>query len=490
MNIHEMGLLRRLWGTVKGLAAVMFFAAVFSMTVYAYTQTEGTVIPATAKIRAEANTTSAVVGSTAAGKSITITDEVTGSDGSTWYQVIVDASTKGYIRSDLVKKPGGASQPQPPAQSETLGAAPAASSAVTDMERQSGKVTPKSARVRKSASPEGDLVASVSRGTVVTVSGKAKGTDGKEWFKVSFTYNGSTIAGFIRADLITFGELPEEEPAVTEITGTKDENADTPKEGQSESAEQPPTETEPGTEAVSGNEAVPEEPQAGGDVPEGEKGLKVVVWSPEETPKLPDGFQEVSTPVDGEMIRAWQNGEFFIVYGESQDGKEGFYMYDSKENTYQRYYMENVEAAGKKGGAMDSGTLEILVIVLAVIIVVLLIVVTLITLQLNRYKSELGWDEDDYREEEEEAEVIGELEEDLEEEPEEIQPVRRPRKKKTEPPASRPVQSGERTPVKRNPRNFLEAEEELDRIKPVNDDFDPDDEDTFVFINLDGDKID
>ena len=85
-----------------GAATVALGILLFGMTVFA--ETTGTIIPASAKIRAEANTSSTVIASVTSGKTISITDEVTGDDGSTWYQVYVDAATKGFIRSDLVQK--------------------------------------------------------------------------------------------------------------------------------------------------------------------------------------------------------------------------------------------------------------------------------------------------------------------------------------------------------------------------------------------------
>lgn len=532
---------------VMGIAVITVCFLMMTLSSHAYTQTTGTVIPATAKIRAEANTGSGVVGSTAAGKTVTITDEVKAADGSVWYQVIVDAATKGYIRSDLVNKAGAATPPAAtPAVTPTDGKTPAAAPAsaapatVTDMEWQSGKISTKSGRIRKDASTSADLVASASRGTVVTVTGKTTGDDGKEWYKVSFTYNGATISGFIRSDLVTFGELPEEspDPAVTEIEGKKEDT--TKKEGDAEE-----TGTEAGTEegttqTVSDNAVAPPaaEPQ-----PESPPAKSVTVLNAEETPVLPDGFKEVAVTLEEQEVRAWKNGDFYIFYGQSETGDNGYFMYDSIETNYQRYYMTNVDSV-KKGGLSDT-VMKVILIVLAVVVVALLVVVTFLAIKLNDYKSDSDWDDDDDddpdddddfpEDEEEEEEVEKPLPKRVKkpiavEEPRRRpqageEPRRRPqaaqeprrRPQSAEEPRRRPQameeprrrpQTGEeprRRPqtvggAKNNPRNFLAVDEEEERktavktnrarsLEPASSEFDPDDEDTFVFINLDGDQI-
>ncbi|HJA94318.1 MAG TPA: SH3 domain-containing protein [Candidatus Eisenbergiella merdipullorum] len=64
------------------------------------------VIPASARLRGEASTDSAQVGSLSSGDEIGVVGETTGSDGNLWYQVsgeVNGQSVSGYIRSDLVE---------------------------------------------------------------------------------------------------------------------------------------------------------------------------------------------------------------------------------------------------------------------------------------------------------------------------------------------------------------------------------------------------
>lgn len=490
-----------------GLCAIAMCVHISTFSSLAYTQTTGTVIPATAKIRSDASTTSDAVGSTSAGKTVTIVDETTGSDGSTWYKVQVDGSTTGYIRSDLVTKAASSGESAASDTTETA--------SVTTTDSQAATVSTTSANVRKSASTTADVVSSVAKGTAVTITGKASGNDGKDWYQISYTANGGTATGFIRSDLVSIGA------ATTEVSGTKTsdtastDNAATDtqdeeltEEGSTEETTE--TTTEGTTEESSGADASANQSATG----------TVTVINTEETPALPTGFQEVAVTLNGDSVRAWKNGDFYIFYAQAADGTEGYYMYDSVAADYQRYFMTNIETTEDTTTKDAAGILKPVVIVLAVVLVILLIIVTVLTIKLNEYKEELGWDDEDYY-----------PEDDIEdEEEEEEEPVLRVPKKK------KPVESAAQAPRKTagqstarpaavrtttarpamdyaerpsatkktvstsKPRNFMETEEEIRPVKkkvvkrpapaPSADDFDPDDEDTFVFINLDGDDLD
>lgn len=87
------------------------------------------VVPASARLRGEASTDSAQVGSLSSGDEIDVVGETTGSDGNLWYQVSGDINgetVSGYIRSDLVEVTQTA-QPETPAEtpSETPAETPA-----------------------------------------------------------------------------------------------------------------------------------------------------------------------------------------------------------------------------------------------------------------------------------------------------------------------------------------------------------------------------
>ena len=526
---------------VAGLTAICI--ACTGTKSFAYTQTTGTVNPATAKIRAEASTSSEAVGSTTAGKTLTIVDEATGADGSTWYKVQVDGSTTGYIRSDLVTKAGGSGASSTTAQT-------ASATSATTVDSQAASVS-SDANVRSTASTSGSVVTSLKKGAAVTITGQAKGDDGKDWYQITFA-NGT---GFIRSDLVSTGA-----PATTEVSGTKTNNATeapaTESKSETEATEEPaaeePTTEESATEPEQSE--APEETESQSSTNTG----NVTVMNTEETPQLPAGFQEVAVTLNGDEVRAWKNGDFYIFYGQSQDGTEGYFMYDSVEANYQRYFMSNTEAAENTKASGIAELINPVVIVLAVILVILLVTITILTIKLNDYRAELEWgpdddeddyyaDEDDEEEEDDEDEIEEEEvrrpvkrkvkkaqpvrhsryeeEDDDEEDDEDIEevPVRRVPKTKAETvkkvPAKAPVKTPAKTTAKApaktparspearkhdansrpaKPRNFMETDEEerpvrkkvvkKPAVRPVSKDFDPDDEDTFVFINLDGDE--
>lgn len=56
--------------------------------------------------------------------------------------------------------------------------------------------------------------------------------------------------------------------------------------------------------------------------------------------RLSSDFAETTLEIDGTIFTTWQNmkeTDYFLVYALSSEGFEGFYQYDSKEDTYQRY---------------------------------------------------------------------------------------------------------------------------------------------------------
>lgn len=161
---------------------------------------EGTVSVTAATIRKEADVSSEAIGSVVQGKTITINSEVTGSDGMVWYQVNVNSTTVGYIRSDLVRKSGDGGTATPPAVNPSV--------EVADVQPQSASVVGEQVRIRADASSSGSIVTTVRNDVVLTVTGQATGTDGNLWYRVTFMDNGTEVTGFVRNDYVTLtGEL-------------------------------------------------------------------------------------------------------------------------------------------------------------------------------------------------------------------------------------------------------------------------------------------
>lgn len=190
---------------------------------------------ASAKIRENPNTSSTVIGSAEKNKVISVKSQTTGSDGYTWYEVYVDATTTGYIRADLVSITDGTTPPTSTATDPSAATATTTTTTTTATEETPVEVTavnPVSAsvsggasvRIRSNASTTSSIVTTVENGMALTVTGTATGTDGKSWYQVSFTSNSVEVTGFVRSDFVTLsGELTQyteevvtEEPEATE----------------------------------------------------------------------------------------------------------------------------------------------------------------------------------------------------------------------------------------------------------------------------------
>ena len=300
---------------IRGLLAIVLFCMMIStgITSNAYPETPGTVIVDTAKIRPTADTSGAPLASVRKNEVVSICDEVTGADGNIWYQVFVNANTKGFIRSDLVQKADGST---PAVNQTTQTSQPAAElpeTVVTPTERRTATVVTNNVRIRKGASTKYEQVATANRGMVLTVTGEATGLDNKKWYQVSFSYNNSEITGFIRYDLVTFETLPPE-TSTSQISGTENEP---------ETVVEPTTEVEPETQATLPEEQTPQE-----DTTQTQS-QEIVLMNVDETPYVLPAFTPVILKWEDQEINAYKNGDFYLFYVRMGDGEEGWYIFDS-----------------------------------------------------------------------------------------------------------------------------------------------------------------
>lgn len=218
----------KIWKGLLGAACAFFLFANFQIIGHA--EETGKITVDSAKVRAEANVTSNVVGSAAMGSTVTIMNEVTDASGQLWYEVYVDANTKGYIRSDLMEKTGGTASVDG-GQSQDASAGSGTNNLVeTPLDAQYAKVTVATAKIRRGPSTNDGVVTSLSQGTELIVTGQSNGSDGKLWFYVSFMgADGVEETGFVRSDLIERGEMvPVEEPE--EVQPDTPQDAEQPSE--------------------------------------------------------------------------------------------------------------------------------------------------------------------------------------------------------------------------------------------------------------------
>ncbi len=231
---YKMERTKELRNKLFGLAGMIVLACAmflhFSIIGFA---AEGKVTADSAKIRKEASTSSEMVGGALRGEKYTITEEVTGADGYVWYKITFDGNKTGYIRSDLMEKSSdGTNNGGTTSNGGTINP----TVEVTEVQPVSATITGSSVRVRSDASTSGSILAGVVRDSVVTITGQAQDTQGKTWYRVTFSSESGEITGFIREDFLSVsGTITpvEDTPAVSEPGGndpvvSEPEPSDTP----------------------------------------------------------------------------------------------------------------------------------------------------------------------------------------------------------------------------------------------------------------------
>lgn len=217
---------------VLGILCSIFIWLQLGIESYAFTRTTGEVTGSSVKVRASASTEAEVVASVRAGDELDVTDAVTGTDGNTWYKVIVKADEYGYIRSDFVTLEGGAQSPSTTTGTTTT-TTTTETTEVTPMENQNGHTNTNNVKVRQQASTTSAEVDRLNQDTVFSITGTAQGVDSKIWYQVSYVDGGKAMTGFIRSDLVTLMEKEEEQIQeeiieVEEETETEESGVPTP----------------------------------------------------------------------------------------------------------------------------------------------------------------------------------------------------------------------------------------------------------------------
>lgn len=159
----------------------------------------GTVKNRILNVRSSASTSSSIVCKLTQGTKVSIISETTGDDGLKWYNVYFAYNSdakEGFVRADLVTVSGSVS-----GSSVTSSGSPGGGTAASGSVKY---VKPNVAIIRTYASTNADIRSRLEKGTSVTVLSSKTGTDdGKTWYKISFTKNGTVMEGYIRGDLLT-----------------------------------------------------------------------------------------------------------------------------------------------------------------------------------------------------------------------------------------------------------------------------------------------
>lgn len=146
----------------------------------------------------------------------------------------------------------------------------------------------------------GNQIGSLSEGQEVTIKSQKAGTDGYDWYEISFDWNGTKTDGWVRSDLIntdgTAGETGDNESAV------------------------------PGDETEGG---------PGGAFQINGNGYDIAETIPQRD--IPEGFSETEITYEGETVPAaiFDNADLILLYLQNiaDDSDAGFFVYDSERDT-------------------------------------------------------------------------------------------------------------------------------------------------------------
>ena len=193
--------------------------------VESYASATADVVAGEGRIRESADKSSKTVASVKKGDKLDVLAQTTDKDGYTWYKVRIDSEENGYIRADLVTVDGSVATEKASAStsssssdsgstqktSESTSSETVVAVTVSPTDVASVKTTTQ-AKIRKGAGTNFDTAGSVMQGITMSVSGIATGSDGKNWYQISYTDNNNTINGFIREDLVEESVPMEETP--------------------------------------------------------------------------------------------------------------------------------------------------------------------------------------------------------------------------------------------------------------------------------------
>jgi len=139
------------------------------------------------RVREHAGTSYNVIANLLQGDKVTQEKIRTGDDGKKWTKVsfkINGTKYRGYIRTDYLTTKGSGG-------------------VETDDEGNEYRYITTAVRVREHAGTSYDIIANLLEGDKVKFKKTAKGDDGKEWTKITFTINGTHYSGYVRSEYLS-----------------------------------------------------------------------------------------------------------------------------------------------------------------------------------------------------------------------------------------------------------------------------------------------
>lgn len=206
--------MKNLQKKLRLLSYVMLACFLFSsmtLPVKAYIQKPGTVNE-DVTLRQKADANSDQVMELTKGQAVKINNELAGSDGTTWYQIIVNNNNFGYVPASTVTISGDSLAPE--------GNTTQVVQTVTITERI-GTVTAGTAiRVREEATTASEQIASMEPKDTFLVLEDVNASDGHVWHKVEFDDHGTMVIGYVRGDLVDVKEVTREEEQIVDVPVT------------------------------------------------------------------------------------------------------------------------------------------------------------------------------------------------------------------------------------------------------------------------------
>ncbi len=347
----------------KGILGFAVAMMVFGLSTISSLAATGTVTAGTAKIREKASTDSSVVASTSKGAKIDIVGAEKDSSGTVWYKVPVSGGSYGYVRSDLVETSDkiDVTDNSSTSSTSTSTSKPEATVPTAIGEQAATVKCSSNVKVRAGASTQHDVVTSLPNGTAITLIGEANDAAGNKWYQLRCEYNGKTIEGYIRSDLIAIGSNAF---ATNGTDSTDAASAD-------------------GSEAVDGAEVT--------DGAEAEN---------------PDASQEGDGSEEAPAEEPEHNDYEVVYMTDTENPDTGkYYLYNNIDGTMAdvEVLFSSVTTANENVARLESESSQknIVIIILAVVIVLLFIGLTILIIKL-RGAYEYDYDDGDDEEEEEE----------------------------------------------------------------------------------------
>lgn len=347
----------------KGILGFAVAIMVFGLSTISSLAATGTVTAGTAKIREKASTDSSVVASTSKGAKIDIVGAEKDSSGTVWYKVPVSGGSYGYVRSDLVETSDkiDVTDNSSTSSTSTSTSKPEATVPTAIGEQAATVKCSSNVKVRAGASTQHDVVTSLPNGTAITLIGEANDAAGNKWYQLRCEYNGKTIEGYIRSDLIAIGSNAS---ATNGTDSTDAASAD-------------------GSEAVDGAEVT--------DGAEAEN---------------PDASQEGDGSEEAPAEEPEHNDYEVVYMTDTENPDTGkYYLYNNIDGTMAdvEVLFSSVTTANENVARLESESSQknIVIIILAVVIVLLFIGLTILIIKL-RGAYEYDYDDEDDEEEEEE----------------------------------------------------------------------------------------